>query len=603
MLRKYLSALASLAVAAVVGGAWSPSAAVAAAPFTFVVIPDTQNYTDFPDINLEYNIGQMNWIVNNKTTQNIKFAMHLGDLQNPGNPYRASTTDIYAADTSRPLDNESEAQAKLTKWNRAEAGINVLDAGGIPYSLVAGNHDYLDHNTKSEPWLYLQRFGPNRYITKPKKDELNQTTYGGSSPAHPVNDYAGMNSYHRVNAGGYRFLNIGLQYAPDEHDLRWAQQIINENPGLPTIVTTHAYVNTKPAANDYQRQNIFDTLVKNNPQIFMTFNGHLTGSNYVEGTNVAGHSVHQFLVDFQASQLDEQLGDDYYRGGGTLRLVKFDLDNNNIGISDYSPIANKTLPRNFTAPDNDNDIATYSTPASVSVDFDARFGLPNKAGIVKSTSFRQGSGGYAGTGDTYIDQNAPTSNFGSATSIWVDGDRNGATTGSPDSQAMIRFNSIFGSGAGQVPLGAQIESAQLVLHTSDDPDAVSPNTISLYRLLQNWDSTAAKWDTFDGFEDDGVEALLAANDTAVPNTQNGFVTFDVTESILAWSSGATNMGWVLRPGGGNGWQFDSSEAAGLLNRPQLNVTFRVVPEPAAFGFTAAVVAALLGRRRSRALRV
>ena len=41
---------------------------------------------------------------------------------------------------------------------------------------------------------------------------------------------------------------------------------------------------------------------------------------------------------------------------------------------------------------------------------------------------------------------------------------------------MIRFNTLFGTGAGQIPLGAQIESAELILHTSDRTDAQSNNT-------------------------------------------------------------------------------------------------------------------------------
>src|SRR5688572_20800475 len=264
----------------------------AAEPFTLVVVPDTQNYADFDDINDRYNIGQMNWIAdqykNNTSHLNVKFVMHMGDLQNPGNPYRARTDNIYEPDTSQPLGNVSEINAK---WNRAERAIDVLDAADVPYSLVPGNHDYLDHNTKSEPWKYLKMFGPQRYVNEQAGWSPSKRTYGGASPEHPVNDYAGMNTYHRFDAGGYKFLNLALQYDPDVNDLRWAQEIINENPGLPTIITTHAYVNTvnqENSGNPYQHDAIFDKLVKNNPQVVMTFNGHLTGANYVQGTNIAG---------------------------------------------------------------------------------------------------------------------------------------------------------------------------------------------------------------------------------------------------------------------------------------------------------------------------
>jgi hypothetical protein len=476
-----------------------------------------------------------------------------------------------------------------------------LDHNNVPYSLVPGNHDYLDHNTKLEPWLYLKTFGPQRYVNEQSTWAADQRTYGGASPVNPNTGYAGMNTYHRFDAGGYRFLNIALQFDPDDNDLRWAQQIINENPGLPTIITTHAYVNTKPAASDYQHPDIFNKLVKNNPQIVMTFNGHLTGANRVEGTNIAGLKVQQMLVDFQSSQLDAQLGGDYYRGGGALRMVQIDPDHDRVTIKDYSPIADKYLPSNFTAPDNSGKLATYSTPTGFDLDMDGRFGLPNGAGIKQTKVFRQNVNGYTGGRDTMLDENAPdNASHGDDPTLWVDGDRNGATAGSPDSQALLRFDSIFNSG--NLPAGAHIDSARLVLHTSNLTDSQSPNTIALHRLLKPWTADETWNSQGDGIHDDGVDAILAANDTVVPDVQGEFLTFDVTESLAAWMAGAENYGWALLPGGGNGWQFDSADNPTAAFRPQLTVNYTVVPEPGACGLVLfAAAAAALRRRRCRRL--
>lgn len=561
--------------------------ALAAEPFTLIVVPDTQNYTDFNDINQQYNVGQMRWIRDNMANLNVKFVMHLGDLQNPGNPYRAQAVpNQYQADLSRPLGDVDD---KIAKWQRASAAINVLDNNDIPYSIVPGNHDYRNGSTKDEPYYYLENFGPDRrYVGKP--------SYGGASPESPAMPYAGLNTYHYFEGGGYRFLNLALQYQPDDHDIKWAQKIINENPGMPTILTTHAYV----ARNGYQHQYIYNEFVKNNPQILMSFNGHLTGSNREVETNIAGHQVHQMLADYQAVQLDAQLGGDYFRGGGVLRKVEFDLDADRVRIRDYSPIANAHLPNNFTAQQNDGTNRNFTASNfNFDLDLEARFGLPSGQGITRSTRFQHGVNGYNGTGDTYIDQNVGTASYGELDTIWVDGDRNGAASGSPDSQAMIRFNNIFGNGPGQIPMGAQIESAELVLHTSDRTNAQSPNTIALHRLLQNWTEAGAVWDTFNGFATDGIEAIQAENDSVIPNVRDGYVSFDVTESIYVWAAGATNMGWVLLPGGGNGWQFDSSEAAEAVLRPQLNVTYRVVPEPGAIASMACAGLFLLARRRRR----
>jgi hypothetical protein len=95
----------------------------------------------------------------------------------------------------------------------------------------------------------------------------------------------------------------------------------------------------------------------------------------------------------------------------------------------------------------------------------------------------------------------------------------------------------------------------------------------------------------------GSEALLAANSTVVPDMQGAFVTFDVTESLQTWSVGAQNDGWAILPGGNNGWQWDTSEHTNINFRPELSVTYRIVPEPASALVMAGV--ALLAVRRRR----
>jgi hypothetical protein len=142
-----------------------------------------------------------------------------------------------------------------------------------------------------------------------------------------------------------------------------------------------------------------------------------------------------------------------------------------------------------------------------------------------------------------------------------------------------------------------IDAAELVIRTSDLTDSQSPNTISLYRVLKPWTLNGTWNSQGDGINADAVDAILAANDTIVPDVQGEFMTFDVTESLAAWMAGAPNYGWALLPGGGNGWNWDTSDAAIVSNRPMLNVSYTMVPEPAC-GFAAlAAAAALLARRR------
>src|SRR4051812_27796399 len=86
------------------------------APFTVVALPDTQYYTGTDANNNLYFKGQTNWIVNNRQSMNIAFMMHLGDIQNNGNPY-------YANGQPTPWLNGNESQ-----WIRADASLDILDA-------------------------------------------------------------------------------------------------------------------------------------------------------------------------------------------------------------------------------------------------------------------------------------------------------------------------------------------------------------------------------------------------------------------------------------------------------------------------------------------
>ena len=78
--------------------------------WSLVIVPDTQNYMTLNN-GIAPQISQ--WIVDNKTTQNIGLVVHVGDITN----------------------NNS-----TTEWSRAKTMIQTLD-GEVPYILNTGNHD------------------------------------------------------------------------------------------------------------------------------------------------------------------------------------------------------------------------------------------------------------------------------------------------------------------------------------------------------------------------------------------------------------------------------------------------------------------------------
>jgi hypothetical protein len=556
-------------VATVIVGLGLLSASAQADQFMLVALPDTQNYVDRADHTDDYAKGQTRWIRDNASALNIKFVMHLGDLQNPGNPYYARTDDIYQPDLTKPTGYISDNSD--IRYQRASSVMQILDNAHIPYSTVPGNHDYLHYNKKDQPIYYLKYFGPQRYASDP--------TFGGSSPSTPTSPWAGLNTYHTFQAGGYTFLNLALAFDPDKYDLAWAQQVINAHPNLPTIVTTHAYIDNGGYQPGYTQ--IRDDLVNLNPQIIMTLNGHITGENKVNGTNIAGLPVYQMLTDYQSTDFTGTWPG-VFKGAGFMRTLQFDTDANIVHVKSYSPHLNAYL--------TDAD-SQFNLPMNLK----QRFGLADHAGVTASVSFRQGADGYAGTRDTYLTANNSGATHGSDTIAWVDGDQDGNTSGKQPAHALIRFEDLFGSGG--IPDGAIIDSARLTIHTSDLAQSHSGSSMELYRMVNGW-TVNATWDTkVNGISADANEALLAPDDVITPSVDGAFVSFDVTESLATWAAGAPNNGWALLPGGNDGWRFDTSEAANLLDRPVLDVSYRVVPEPCSVGLLCAGAGLLLMRRR------
>jgi hypothetical protein len=152
--------------------------------------------------------------------------------------------------------------------------------------------------------------------------------------------------------------------------------------------------------------------------------------------------------------------------------------------------------------------------------------------------------------------------------------------GSQVGQGLIRFDSIFGTGAGQVPTNAVIRSAKLILYTPLSPtglDYGSDDVFRLHRMIIDWNDSAT-WNSLNaGVSVDGVEAAGTATFSLAPVVDGAPAIFDVTSDIELFRTGTPNRGWLIRPsttGTGNGWTFASSEAtADVTQRPRLEIIY------------------------------
>lgn len=152
-------------------------------------------------------------------------------------------------------------------------------------------------------------------------------------------------------------------------------------------------------------------------------------------------------------------------------------------------------------------------------------------------------------------------------------------TSSPDDMALIKFGSVFGSGAGQAPSDVPVAKAWLVMTTGDThQNAPSNGDWSVHRVLQPWD-TATKYSSFGTTP--GLQ-VLDGDIVAASDTVNGMITgsevwFDVTSYLEGVRNGAADNGLaVLSTSTADGWQVHFNGSATASARPRLVVASGVL---------------------------
>jgi hypothetical protein len=284
-------------------GRWNPD--TESQQFTLAVMPDTQFmfWGSQGSYNPDPQTAAFRYLLNDNGTgspDNVVFMAHLGDL-----------TEDAAASSFQQVDTL----------------FDVADETGIAYSVLAGNHDVSGDDTRgSTP--YLQTMGPQRF--------RNQPTFAGS-------DASGYNTAHIFRAAGREWLLLAMDWRTSAAGFAWANQFIQDHPTLPVILTAHEIVDSPDGDNVYPYQpsqpqgagflsdygqTVWDSLINENDQIFLTLNGHYWPSARMTQANAAGNDVYLHLANYQQQ---------YFGGGSMLRFYRFDLVRNTIDVETFSP--------------------------------------------------------------------------------------------------------------------------------------------------------------------------------------------------------------------------------------------------------------------------
>ncbi|MEU8695362.1 LamG-like jellyroll fold domain-containing protein [Streptomyces sp. NPDC048665] len=331
--RSFLRATALLGAAATAGVA-VPAVAEAAEKggprpdpesrrFTLAVMPDTQYLFDGPSIDAAPVEASLRYLLQHGKDENIVFLSHLGDLTQNG------------------------AAAEFAAIGRA---FGILDRRGVGYSVLAGNHDVKSSTDDQRgPTPYLDTFGPQRLRDKP--------TFGGASSD-------GYNTYHLFRAAGREWLVLALDWRLSAKGYAWAKDVLARHPKTPVVLTTHELVVEDGRLSDHGQQ-LWDQLIADHDQIFLTLNGHYWPAGRAVRTNAAGNEVHLHLTNYQNR---------YFGGAAMIRLYRFDLDRNVIDVETVSPWILGRAAEGLNALERQElELSGDADRFSVDIDFAARF--------------------------------------------------------------------------------------------------------------------------------------------------------------------------------------------------------------------------------------
>ncbi|MCP3940968.1 MAG: hypothetical protein GY710_05740 [Desulfobacteraceae bacterium] len=265
--------------------------------FSIVLLPDTQKYTTYDNLNYIFG-NQTQWIADNEDAYNIRYMIHLGDI----------TDDNIASE-----------------WAVADSALGILDSADINYTMTLGNHDYWPHNNVfHRNSLYSNYFPTTRFSNSAwnsSYSEKNENTY--STFTYTTNGGQPIN-----------FLVMSLEFLPRKDVVSWANDIISLYQDHWVIIVTHSYIdslgNYTKNNDDYETvgrsgEGLWNELISRHSNIVLALCGHISSVVPQTKTGNNGNTVNELLVDFQSEPL---LGIGPANGNGWLYMLEFDLLNN-----------------------------------------------------------------------------------------------------------------------------------------------------------------------------------------------------------------------------------------------------------------------------------
>lgn len=274
--------------------------------FTFVVESDTQYYNEDYEGNPDQSIDGLyqhqlnihNWVIANRERMNIQYLFHDGDI----------------------IDDEPN----IKEWEQADAAYKMLDEAGIPYGILAGNHD-VGHLSGSYG-NYSTYFGESRYTSNPWYGESYKDNRG---------------HYDLISVGGIDFIMIYVGWGIGDEEIDWMNEVLAQYPERKAILNFHEYLLASGGLGE-EPQRVHDEVIATNENVCMVLSGHYHNAKTTidRFTNEDGttRNVYNMLFDYQGM---------IEGGAGYMRLLHFDLEGEKVTIRTYTASYGGTDVNNF----------------------------------------------------------------------------------------------------------------------------------------------------------------------------------------------------------------------------------------------------------------
>lgn len=172
-----------------------------------MVESDTQYYNEDYDGNpsqdvdgkYQYQLDIHNWVIANRERMNIQYMFHDGDI----------------------IDDEM----LIPEWENADAAYKLLDDAGIPYGVLAGNHDV--GHLSGDYGNYGAYFGESRFNQNPWYGESYENNRG---------------HYDLITVDGIDFIMVYMGWGIGDQEIEWMNEVLARYPERKAILNFHEYL-------------------------------------------------------------------------------------------------------------------------------------------------------------------------------------------------------------------------------------------------------------------------------------------------------------------------------------------------------------------------